>query len=296
MADDIKTPAATNQPNQQPTAQPPATPTAQDGQPPVDDSQFVRVERRNFAKHAEDGDFNKVIHKANRYEEARSLAREYGYDDPADFLKALKATPSDDQPARGTPASQQPTSLGQEDPNAQPMTRAEFQAWQSQQAQREQDAYWQGQYQSSKKEADTATQAAIAELAGEGKKAKVMFGGAEREVNVSHRQVRGLFNEMLADVLDETFAGQANADAMKRWPSTPDMVKEAASRTKSMLALQGTSSAERTADAQRNIPSAGLGGGGGGRAQKDFRDMSPEERAHSLARAVEAKTGRKIVQ
>ena len=48
--------------------------------------------------------------------------------------------------------------------------------------------------------ATAAEAAAVKELAGEGKKAKVMFDGAEREVNVTQRQVKGLFRDVLEEV------------------------------------------------------------------------------------------------
>lgn len=251
-----------------------------------DDSQFVRVDRRNFAPYAPDGDFNKVIHLAKGYNEAKELCKEYGFENPVDFLRAIKAQ-GNEQPERVQQQQAVQSQQGQEDPLAKPVTARDLQAFQEDLARREQESEWRRQYESASTAAGTATKTALTELIGEGKKAKFMFNGAEREVNVVERQVRGVFREMLDEVLDESYAGSPHAAQLKQWPATPEQIKEAASRTKALLSIGGITSAERTADAQRRFPNAGLGAGGGGRASKDPRQMTPAElEAETIRRAV----------
>lgn len=289
MADPVS--AQDNQTNQQQAAQPNAGDGQQVQVPQAqDDSQFVRVDRRNFAPYAPDGDFNKVIHLAKGYNEAKELCKEYGFDDPTAFLKALKA--QDGQQAQQSQVQQQQavqSQQGQEDPLAKPLTARDLMAFQDQLSQREQEVAWRRQYESDLTVATNTTKAAISELVGEGKLVKLMFNGAEREVNVTERQVKGVFREMLDEVLDEAYAGNPHAAQMKQWPATPDQIKEAASRAKALLSVGGTTSAERTADSQKKFPNAGLGAGGGGRASKDPREMTPAELEAETFRRARAK-------
>jgi len=285
MADQAS--AQDNQQNQQQAGQQNAGDGQQVPAPQAqDESQFVRVERRNFSKHAPDGDYNKVIHKANVLDEASALSKEYGYENPVDFLRALKSQEPRETPGHEPPVQPQP---GQADPLDRPVTGRDLQAFQDQLSQREQEVAWRRQYESASESAATTTKAAISELVGEGKLVKLMFNGAEREVNVTERQVKGVFREMLDEVLDEAYAGNPHAAQMKQWPASPEQIKEAASRAKALLSVGGTTSAERTADAQKKFPNAGLGAGGGGRASKDPREMTPAELEAETFRRARAK-------
>ena len=264
---------------------------------PQDDGQYVRIPRSNYAKLAPDGDFNKVVHMANQFQEMDrggfvQLAARAGEMNMDGFLLAhALMTPEEDRTGAEQQAVEQAGQQVQQQAAQQGQYLTEAQV--DQRVAQQMEKYTQTQTQQSQRQQAVSTeqaayQDALREMGYESKPQDFDLGGTTTKLDPT---VDLIYRQALEGMVQKLMDSRLNRNdpnyATKRFdPAPPELVREAANILKPILATLGQQAQLEQAEVTASMPSGSVAAGPSGRAQKNVEDMTADEqKAAALARA-----------
>jgi len=283
--------------------------SGQQAQGATDDSaDFTRVARRNYAKIAPDGDFNKVIHRATEHmdleragfgalaAEARKMGLS-GYalldllqreDDAGEVETHQQAAQAAAQPAhtpqQGQQASQGYLTAAEAKQMVSDAVSQATQDWEQKQQQYRETERQRADRQAKIDAEGEAYNRYLGELGFKQNPQKVNIEGNDVELDMDFQfNVLPRLQAVTQWLVDQSIhPDDPDYHAKRTGPVDPEIVARAAAILKPSLTLEQQRTLERAADQQADLPAASLAGGPGGRAQPDPSTLTPEQ-AEKLA-------------